>query len=79
MKDFLEQLAEIETPPPPAEFDRQLHERLNRSLMAQHLLDFAVGAVPWALGHFFRAVVGTLGFTLTGKFGGRPKGDSGSR
>jgi hypothetical protein len=68
MKDLLEQLAELEVAPPPPEFDRRLHERVNRSLMAQHLIDFAVGAVPWAVMHFFRAVVGMLTFSVTGKF-----------
>jgi hypothetical protein len=68
MNDFLEQLANLDVAPPPREFDRQLHARLNRSLVLQHLLDLAVGAVPWALVQFARAVLGMVGFTLTGKF-----------
>jgi hypothetical protein len=68
MKDILEQLAKLEVAPPPPEFDRRLHERVNQSLMVQHLIDFVVGAVPWALLHFFRAVVGMARFSITGKF-----------
>jgi hypothetical protein len=69
MKDILEQLAEMEVAPPPPEFDRRLHQRVNQSLMVQHVVDFAVGAVPWALWHFFRAVLGLVTFSVTGKFG----------
>ena len=28
--DFLEQLADLDVPPPPSEFGQQLHERMNR-------------------------------------------------
>lgn len=68
MKDFLEQLAEIEVRDPPPDFDRQLHQRVNRSLMVQHLLDLALGAAPWAMVCFLRALVGLCTFSLTGKF-----------
>ena len=68
MKDLLEKLAELEVVPPPPEFDRQLHDRVNRSLLAQHLTDFFAGAVPWVLMHFFRAVLGMAAFSLTGKY-----------
>ena len=71
--DFLEQLAELDVPPPPVEFDRQLHERLNRSLLTQHLLEFVVSALPWALIHFARTVVEAITFTLTGKYGLQPR------
>lgn len=70
MKDLLEQLAEMDVAPSPPEFDRQLHQRLNRSLIAQHLLDFTMGAVPWALWHFFCAVAGMIAFSMSGKYAG---------
>lgn len=73
MKDFLEQLADLEVRDPPPEFDRSLHERLNRSLVVQHVLDLMLGAIPWAIAHFFGAVVGFVKFTATGKFD-PPKG-----
>ena len=68
MKDFLERLAELEVREPPPEFDRQLHQRLNQTLTAQHVLDFIAGAVPWATVCLLRALVGWFTFTLTGKF-----------
>ena len=68
MKDFLDQLADLEVREPPREFNRRLHERLNRTLMVQHVIDFFVGAAAWAVGQFFLAVVGWLRFTLTGRF-----------
>jgi hypothetical protein len=72
MNDFLEQfeqLANLEVRQPPPEFDRKLHERLNRSLVVQHLLDLATGAVPHALAEFARAVIGLVEFSMTGRFG----------
>jgi hypothetical protein len=82
MKDVLEELADLEVRQPPAEFDRQLHARVNRALIIQHLADFVLGAIPWAIGRFFAAVLGLIGFTLTGSFkapedGGRGTGDEG--
>jgi len=73
MKDFLEQLAELDVREPPADFDRQLHRRLNRTLLVQHLLDFVVGGIAWSLGHFLRATLGWLLFTITGRFPDRDK------
>jgi len=75
--DFLEQLAELDVPTPPAEFDRQLHARVNRSLVLQHLFDLAVGAFPWAVLGFARAVLGLVVFTTTGRFPDerKPPGD----
>jgi hypothetical protein len=68
MKDFLEQLAELEVREPPPQFDRQLHQRLNRALVAQHVVEMVTGAAPWALAQFFRAVGGFFVLSLTGKF-----------
>lgn len=66
--DFFEQLSQIEVPPPPAEFDRQLHERMNRTLLWVHLSDFAVGTLGFALVNMFRALIGLISLTVTGKF-----------
>ena len=49
MKDFLEQLAEMPLGDVPAEFDHQLHGRLNRALLMQHIVELLTGAVPWAV------------------------------
>lgn len=66
--DLFEQLAERDVPPPPPHFNRQLHERVNRSLLASQLVDLALGAVPWATGHMLMALGGFLRLTVTGKF-----------
>jgi hypothetical protein len=68
MKDFLEQLADLEIREPPPQFDRQLHQRLNRSLLAQHVVELVTGAAPWALAQLLRAVTGFFVLSLTGKF-----------
>ena len=74
-EDFLEQLANLEVQEPPAAFDRQLHQRVNRSLATQHLLDLAVGAFPWAVCHLLRALAGAVAFSATGRFDDERKAD----
>ena len=66
--DFLEQLAEIDVPPPPPEFDRNLHQRLNHSLVVQQILDLGLHILPGAAMEFSRAVMGMLTLTVAGKF-----------
>ncbi len=67
--DFLEQLATLEVRQPPPEFDRTLHQHVNRALLTQHLLGLAVGCIPWVLTHFLRGMVGAVVFSMTGRFG----------
>ena len=50
MKDFLEQLADREVREPPPDFDRRLHQRVNRTLVVQHVIDFFVVRLPGARG-----------------------------
>jgi hypothetical protein len=73
--DLFDRLAELEVPPPPDtdQFDRQLHERVNRSLVAGQLTDLVVGGLPWALVHFLRALVGLVTLTATGRYDAKPK------
>lgn len=66
--DLLEQLAELDVPPPPAQFDHDLHERLNRSLTTQHVVDLGLYALPSAALEFVRALIGMLTLTVAGKF-----------
>lgn len=70
--DLFERLAELDVPPPPAQFDDQLHERVNRSLVVGQLMDLVFGAVPWAIVEFSRAVIGGVLFTLTGRYETKP-------
>lgn len=73
MSNLLEQLADLEVPPPPAHFDAQLHERVNRSLLTWQLVDLCVSAVPYALLHFTRALVGLIALTLSGRYEAKTK------
>lgn len=66
--DLWQQLASDEVPPPPVEFDHQLHERVNKSLVSLQVVDLAVRAMPWAMMHFARAVLGALVFTISGRY-----------
>jgi hypothetical protein len=66
--DLFEQLSQSEVPPPPDEFDRQFHRRLNQSLLVGHFVELGVRAIPFALGFFMRAVIGLLVFSFTGRF-----------
>jgi hypothetical protein len=73
MVNLLERLADLEVPPPPAQFDRQLHQRVNRSLVVSQFVDLAASGLPWALLHFGRALIGLIIFTVTGRYEKNPK------
>jgi hypothetical protein len=66
--NLFEQLADLEVPPPPVQFDKQLHERVNRSLVVSQMIDLAVTGLPWALLHFARAFVGLIALTVSGRY-----------
>jgi hypothetical protein len=66
--NLFEQLADLEVPPPPIQFDEQLHDRVNRSLITWQLVDLAVNGLPWVLLHFGRAFVGLISSTITGRY-----------
>jgi len=72
--DFLDELARLDVPAPPAEFDNQLHQRVNQSLVVQHVADLVLGAVPWAALHFVGAALGAFAFTMTGRYPEHRKG-----
>lgn len=65
---LLETLATHGVPPVPADLNKQVHQRLNRALLAAHLMDFALGAVPCLAVYFLRAVLHWIGSTITGRF-----------
>lgn len=66
--DLFDQLAEVRVPPPPKNLVRRVHRRLNRWLLALHLVEFVLQVVPYAAGHFVRAVGGWLMLTISGKY-----------
>ena len=65
---LLNTLAEHGVPPVPAELNERVHQRLNRALLAAHLVDLALGAVPYLAVHFLRGVAHLIGTTYTGRF-----------
>jgi hypothetical protein len=67
-RDLLEELADVPVPPVPATFNRALHERLNRRLLAGQVVDLGLRGTCYALSHFTRALAGFFMLTLTGKF-----------
>ena len=75
--DLFEKLADLPVPPVPETFDRALHDRINKRLVAGQFLDFATRGVGFALVHFFRAAADLMKVTVTGKF--EPEAQDGSR
>jgi len=69
VKDLLlEQLAQLEVPAPPPQFDRQLHARLNRTLVVQHLADLALRIMPGAMTEMAKAAFALAVYSLAGRF-----------
>jgi hypothetical protein len=66
--DFFEQLADLEVPPPPSEFGRELHQRMNRDLAIVQLIELLVVVLPGALFEFARALSGLVRFSFGGKY-----------
>ncbi|HWB10862.1 MAG TPA: hypothetical protein VG826_16650 [Pirellulales bacterium] len=66
--DPLEQLAQATVPPLPADFDRAVHQRLNRTLVVGQLTEFACLALPCALAEFARALAAAALYTSSGKY-----------
>ncbi len=69
--DLLEQLGKAEIPPVPEALDRQVHQRLNYVLLVLHVLDFMLRAVPFAVLHLGRGLLGLVRYTLTSRFESR--------
>ncbi|HEX4144832.1 MAG TPA: hypothetical protein VHY91_15115 [Pirellulales bacterium] len=66
--DFLEQLADLDVPPPPSEFGRQLHQRMNRDLAIVQFIELVTVVFPAAMFEFARALAGLVRFSLSGKY-----------
>lgn len=66
-RNLLNDLAKLEVPPPPKDFNREVHRRLNGWLLVQQLADLAVRGMMYALFHFLRTIAAGVNFSLTGK------------
>jgi hypothetical protein len=66
--DPLEQLAELDVPPPPQQLEHSVHQRLNRVLLCLHVFEFTLRAVPFGLAIFAQTVWAFCQFTLKGTF-----------
>ena len=66
--DFLEQLADVDVPPPPSTFGEQLHERMNRGLVTLQLIELFTVIFPAAVFELARALTGLVRFSLSGKY-----------
>jgi len=66
--DFLEQLADLEVPPPPTGFGKQLHQRMNRGLTVVQLTELLAVVFPSAVFEFARALAGLVRFSFSGKY-----------
>jgi len=73
--DRFDQLAESDVPPAPPQLERTVHQRLNRALLAQHLWDFVLGAMPWLVAQIVPAMVAVVWVTLFGRYPKRPGGN----
>ena len=66
--NLLEQMSEIRVPPLPEDFDRSVHQRLNKRLLLEHLADLLFRGLPTAVAHFAQPWVGLLVYSLVGRF-----------
>ncbi len=66
--DVLEQLAAAPVPPVPTapSFTAGVRRKLHPRLLALHILELAVGGMPWSLLHLFTALAAAAHYTLTG-------------
>ena len=66
--DFLEQLADLEVPPPPSQFGRELHQRMNRDLTIVQLVELLAVVFPAAMFELARAFGGLVRYSFSGKY-----------
>ena len=65
--DLFDKLAETDVPPAPARLDRAVHQRLNKVLVAGHLIDFVLRALPYAAMHMLAGLAHWLALTISGR------------
>lgn len=73
--NLFDQLAEVEVPSPPENFETQVHDRLNGRLLLGQLMDLAVRGLPFVFLHMTQAIFSAIRFTLTGTHEDPPRQD----
>ena len=66
--NLLDRLGEMDVPPVPVNFHREVHRRLNLRLMLAQFLDLALRGAPSVMLEFARPVVGLIVHTLAGRY-----------
>lgn len=67
-QDLLERLRETEIPPVPADFDRDVHQRVNDALLLAHVAELGLRVLPYAFVHMAQALFGWISLTFSGRF-----------
>ena len=75
MQDLWESLSTTDVPPLPAEFEREVHHRLNDRLLWSQVAELVFAVLPFVLMHMAQAVCGLLLFTWSGRFPARSRDD----
>jgi hypothetical protein len=50
----------------PAELDREVHQRVNQSLLLLHFSELFFKALPYAIAHLAAGLLGLLSYSFTG-------------
>lgn len=66
--DLFEQLADQKVPPVPENFNRRVHQRLNKTLVVLHVAELMLRVLPYCALLFGRAVVGMISYTASGRY-----------
>ncbi|MCA9268607.1 MAG: hypothetical protein KDA41_09060 [Planctomycetales bacterium] len=66
-ENLLDRLTSTEVPPPPRDFRRAVHGKVNQWLLAGQLAELLGQAFVFAVAHLAPAVISLIFFTLTGR------------
>jgi hypothetical protein len=70
-RNVFDELSDQQVPERPPEFQRQVHETLNKRLTTAHLVEFSVRLLPYAFFYFFQSLCGAVIFSFTGQYSER--------
>jgi hypothetical protein len=63
----LDSLAQTDVPPVPERLEEDVHHRVNRALLLEHVGEFALKTAPFCLLEFTRALLGAAPMMASGK------------